>query len=90
MVGRVTKCHLDPMRYDRNQPYLAVEYKMELTAHVQVIERATGKVVANLGNLTGETIFRTQSDLSSTKRDAMPMAAYKLALQVVSNTVGSW
>lgn len=90
VLGRVTECRVEPMRYTRNDPYLAVEYRLRLTAEVQVVERATGKVVAKLGRLTGEDIFRTQSDLPSTKRDAIPRAAHKLALAIVSGTVGAW
>ena len=90
IVGRLVSCVLKPMRHDRDQPYLYVEYRMVLTAKVQVIERATGKVVADLGAVTGDDIFRTQSDLPSTKRDALPRAAAKLARNIVRDTLGAW
>lgn len=88
--GRVVECRLEPMRYDRDQPYLAIEYRLLLTADVKVVEAATGKVVARLGRVTGSDLFRTQSDLPSTRRDALPRAAYRLARQVVSGTVSAW
>ena len=89
VVGRVTECKVTPLRYDRDQPYLALEYRLKLTADVKVID-ATGKVVANLGKVSGENVFRTQADLPSTKRDALPRAAYALARAIVSGTVAAW
>lgn len=90
VVGRVTDCKLDPIRFDHDRPYLGVEYRMILTANVKVVERATGKVMANLGAVEGSVIFRTQGDLPSTKRDALPHAAAMLAKTVVSETIGAW
>ena len=88
--GRVTTCEVAPVRYDHDRPYLAVEYRLRLTAKVRVVERATGKVVADLTTVTGEDIFQTQSDLPSSRRDALPRAAHRLAKQVVGETVGAW
>ena len=88
--GRVTSCKLEPMRFDHDRPYLAVEYRLTLTADVMVYERATGKVVANLKKMTGDDIFRSQSDLPSSQRDAMPRAAAKLAKNIVTETLLAW
>ena len=90
VVGRVTGCTLTALRNDHDRPYIVVEYRMELTADVKVVERATGKVKANLGRVTGTDIFRTQSDLPSAKRDALPRAAHKLAQQIVLGTTSAW
>lgn len=90
VVGRVTECKLDPIRFDHDRPYLGVEYRMTLTANVKVVERATGKVMVNLGAVDGSVIFRTQSDLPSTKRDALPRAAAMLAKIVVRETTNAW
>jgi len=90
LEGRVTGCHLDPMRFDRNSPTLAVEYRLTLTADIKVYERATGKVVARLKSVTGDDLFRTQSDLPSAERDAIPRAAARLAKTVVSETLMAW
>ena len=90
VVGRVTACSVTPLRFDRDQPYLALEYRLRLTADVTVIESATGKVFANLGTVSGENAFRTQGDEASSRRDAIPRAAHALAQAVVSRTVGAW
>jgi len=90
VVGRVTDCKLDPIRFDGDNPYLAVEYRMTLRAEVQVKEQATGKVLVKLGTVEGSVIFRTQSDLASTKRDALPHAAAMMAKAIVRDTVNAW
>ncbi|MEI6210723.1 MAG: LptE family protein [bacterium] len=90
VAGRVTGCKLEPMRFDHDRPYLAVEYRLTLTADVKVYERATGKVVASLKKVTGTDIFRTQSDLPSSQRDALPRAAAKLAKTIVNETLMAW
>jgi hypothetical protein len=90
MNGRITACKLEPMRFDHDHPYRSVQYRLTVTAEVKVYERATGKVVAKLGKVTGSDIFSTQSDLPSTERDAMPRAAAKLAQAIVRDTLLSW
>ena len=90
VTGRITGCRLEAMQYDHDHPYLAVVYRLTLTADIKVYERATGKVVAHLGNVTGDDIFHTESDLPSTERDAIPRAAARLAKAVVTGTVNAW
>ncbi|MEI8242411.1 MAG: LptE family protein [bacterium] len=90
VVGRITSCKLEPMNYDHNRPYLSVEYRLVVTADVKVYECATGKVMTRLVKVTGDDIFRTQSDLPSTQRDALPRAAARLARAIVNGTVNCW
>ena len=85
--GRITGCKLTALRFDHDHPYLGVEYRLTLTADIKVYERATGKVVARLTRVTGDDIFRTESDLPSTERDAIPRAAARLAKTIVSETL---
>ena len=88
--GRILSCELAPMHYDHDRPYLAVEYRLTIVADVKVYERNTGKVVTHLVKVTGDDIFRTNSDLPSTERDALPRAAARLAKNIVSGTVNAW
>ncbi len=90
VTGRITGCNLRAMHFDHDHPSLAVEYRLTLTADIKVYERATGKVVANLSQVTGDDIFRTQSDLPSTERDAIPRAAARMAKTIVSETLMAW
>jgi hypothetical protein len=90
MSGRILSCTLTSLHTDHDRPYETLEYRLTLTAEVKVYERATGKVVANLGKVRGEDVFRTQSDLPSAKRDALPRAAARLAKTVVSETLMAW
>jgi len=88
--GRITGCRIEAMHFDHDRPYLAVEYRLTLTADIKVYERATGKVVAHLAKVTGDDIFRAQSDLPSTQRDALPRAAARLAKNIVNETLMAW
>ena len=90
LEGRIIGCKVEAMHFDPNHPFLAVEYRLTLTADVKVYERASGKVVAHLGHVTGDDIFRTESDLPSTERDAIPRAAARLAKTIVSETLMAW
>lgn len=88
--GRITECKLEALHFDHDRPYLAVEYRVTLTADVKVYEHATGKVWTHLSRVTGDDIFRTQSDLPSTERDALPRAASRLAKSIVNGIVNAW
>ncbi len=90
MYGRILSCKLQPMRSSHDTPLRTVEYRLTITAEVKVFDRTTGKVVAKLGKVTGEDIFRSQSDLPSTERDALPRAAARLAQTIVRETLMSW
>ncbi len=90
MYGRIVSCKLQPMRSAHDSPLRTVEYRLTITAEVKVFDRATGKVVAKLGKVTGDDIFRTQADLPSTERDALPRAAALLAKAIVRETLLSW
>jgi len=90
VVGRIISCKLDALRFDQNHPLMAVEYRLTVTADVKVYDRATGKVVAHLGRVSSDDIFRTESDLPSTERDALPRVAARLAKVIVSETLMAW
>lgn len=90
VTGRITGCKLEAMEFDHDHPFMAVAYRVTLTADIKVYERETGKLVAHLPHATGDNIFHTQSDLPSSERDAIPRAAARLAKTVVSETLMAW
>lgn len=90
VAGRVIGYKLEPRRFDHDHTSRAVEYQLTLTADVKIYERATGKVVVSLKKVTGDDIFRSQSDLPSSQRDALPRAAAKLARNIVNETLMAW
>lgn len=68
----------------------ARDYRISLTARVVVRDRTLGKVVFER-DVTGQSLMRVGSDLPSTERQTMPLAATDLARQITSLLVdGTW
>ena len=66
------------------------DYQLLLTAQVTARERGTGKVILDQP-VTGTTLIRVESDLTSTERQALPLLAGDLAKNVTALLVdGSW
>ena len=66
------------------------DYRLSLTAQVTARERGTGKVILDQP-VTGYTLIRVGTDLTSTERQALPLLAGDLARNVATLLVdGSW
>jgi urea transporter len=66
------------------------DYRLSLTAQVTARERGTGKVLFEQP-VTGSTLIRVGSDLTSSERQALPLLAGDLARNVAALLVdGSW
>ena len=66
------------------------DYRIELTAQVTARERSTGKVILDQP-VTGKTLIRVTSDLSSSERQALPLLAADLARKAVELlSEGGW
>jgi len=85
------------IRYDRHEASFAAhdiltvrDFRIELTAQVTARERSTGKVILDQP-VTGKTLIRVTSDLSSSERQALPLLAADLAKKVTELLAeGSW
>jgi hypothetical protein len=66
------------------------DYRLELQAQVTAHDRSTGKVILNQ-LVTGFTLIRVTTDLTSTERQALPLLADDLAKNVTALLAeGSW
>lgn len=66
------------------------DYRLEMRAQVTAHERGTGKVILNQP-VSGFTLIRVTTDLSSTERQALPLLAGDLAKNVIALLAeGSW
>jgi hypothetical protein len=66
------------------------DYRLTLTAHIIARERATGKVLIDQ-SVSGFTLVRVGSDLTSAERQAMPLLAKDLARRVTALLAeGKW
>ena len=66
------------------------DYRLELRAQVTARERGSGKVILDQ-QVTGFTLIRVTSDLTSTERQALPLLAADLAKNVTALLAeGGW
>jgi len=66
------------------------DYRLELRAQVTARERGTGKVILSQP-VTGYTLIRVTTDLTSTERQALPLLAADFAKNVTALLAeGSW
>jgi hypothetical protein len=66
------------------------DYRLELSAQVTARDRSTGKVILDQV-VTGTTLIRVTTDLTSTERQALPLLAADLAKNVTALLAeGAW
>jgi len=80
---------LNPLRYEKDTRTTTREYRMTITASLKLTNRSTGKVMTR-NVVIGETDFMPTGDLSSAKRDALPLASRDLARRIIENVVEYW
>jgi lipopolysaccharide assembly LptE-like protein len=67
------------------------DYRLTMTGLVTARERSTGKILLTNQTVTGSTLIRVGSDLTSAERQAMPLLAGDFARNVTALLVdGSW
>lgn len=80
---------LHPLRYKNSNNTTTKEYRLSITASLQLKQRSTGRImVSNV--VAGERDFVPTGDLSNAKREALPKAAQDLAHQIVEKVVEYW
>jgi hypothetical protein len=85
----VVRVRMEPVRYNRDDPKTADEYRLFIEADV-VLYRAAGKTVMFKKRLSGDRTFVPTGDLSSSKRTVLPEAAADLAHDIVEAVVEYW
>ena len=66
------------------------DYRLEAIAQVTARSRSTGKIILNQP-VTGRTLIRVTTDLSSTERQALPLLATDLAQNITALLAeGAW
>lgn len=88
--GVITNYNRHALSYDRTDTLTARDYRLSITAMVTARERSTGKTLLDQ-SVTGYTLIRVGSDITSTERQALPLLAQDLAKNVTSLLAdGSW
>lgn len=69
----------------------AVNYRVTLTAHVTVRDRATNKLLLDKNDVKGYTLIQVGTDLAESERQSLPLLADDLARNVAELlTEGAW
>jgi hypothetical protein len=86
----LTDYALTPLSYDQEKKTKANEYRMTLTAAVVLRKAGSGDILVESPRVQGEATFFVAGDLTSSKKNALPVAARDLAHDIVEKVVESW
>ena len=90
VTGVITEYSRRGMTYQSRDVVTVRDFRVDMTAHVIATERSTGKILLDQ-NITGSTLVRAGSDLTSDERQALPLLAGDLAKKITDRIVdGSW
>ena len=88
--GVITNYYRHALSFERSDTLTARDYRLSLTAQVTALDRSSGKIIINQP-VSGYTLIRVGSDLTSSERQALPLLAADLARNVTALLVdGSW
>lgn len=85
----ISKYALAALKYEKDNPRTAEEYRLKLTATVVATHAATKKILVET-QVSGEQTFYPEGDLTSAKREALPKAAKDLAHHIVEAVIEAW
>ncbi len=86
----LTGYSLGALAYDSTRGSLAREYRVNMSGNAVLYDAETGDVLREVPNVTGNTDFAYDADLTAGKRTALLDAADDLARKVVSMTIAAW
>jgi hypothetical protein len=90
VTGTLTSYQRNVVTVSASDVLTVQDYRLALTAHVIARERATGKVLLDQP-VTGTTLIRVGSDLTSAERQGVPLLANDLARNVAALLAdGKW
>jgi hypothetical protein len=90
VTGVITAYERIEVSFAPNDTLTVRDYRLALTAHVTARERSSGHLILDQP-VTGYTLIRVGSDLTSTERQSLPLLAADLARNVVGLLAdGSW
>jgi hypothetical protein len=88
--GSVITYQRQAVSYSSSDILTVEDYRLHITVQVTARERSTGKVLLDKA-VTGSTLIRVTTDLTSSERQALPLLAADLAKNVTALlTEGSW
>ena len=90
VTGVITAYTREGVGFLRSDVATAVNYRVDLTAHVKAVDRASGKVLLDK-NVNGYTLVQVGTDLTDAERQSLPLLAEDLARNIAELlTEGAW
>jgi hypothetical protein len=90
VTGSITHYQRQEVSFSSGDILTVRDYRLGLTAQVTARERSTGKVILDKA-VTGSTLIRVTTDLTSSERQALPLLAADLAKNVTELLAeGGW
>ncbi len=86
----LTDYQIVPISYRRDRRTATDEYRIYITAKVQLSRTDTGEILAQSAYVRGESTFAFTGDLTTSKRQGLPAAAEDLAHDIVEKVVEYW
>jgi len=91
VTGVLTNFNRHEMSFAPTDVLTVRDYRLSLTALVTATDRVAGKTLLNAKPVTGYTLIRVGSDLTSSERQALPLLAADLAKHVTELlSEGAW
>jgi outer membrane lipopolysaccharide assembly protein LptE/RlpB len=85
----LTKIERRSVRSVQNNVLATAEFGLYLSIAYQVSDRVTGSLLKK-GRVTGNTTFFSSSDLQTTERQAIPVAAKDAAIELTTAVAEGW
>lgn len=81
---------LEPLAYRKDVRAAANQYRINLTASMDLRRRVNNTVVVESPRVSGQAVFDVTGDLSSSKLTGNPQASEDLARNIVQQMVEAW
>jgi hypothetical protein len=86
----ITRYSHEAIRFDRDNPKQADEYRLKLTAEIVFEQIKPEKKILVRRTVVGEGTFVSSGDMASAKRAALPSTSADLAHRIVESIVEYW
>ena len=85
----LTKIERSSLRSVQNNVLATAEFGLRLDIAYQVSDRVTGSILKK-GRVSGDTSFFSNTDLQTTERQAIPVAARDAAIKLTTEVAEGW
>ena len=86
---RLTEYELNPIAYDSTLRTTPNIYRLRITGTAELRSTESGELISS-SSTYGESTFKFQADLTSSKRDALPEAAQEIAKFMLDDLIEGW